>query len=321
LSVALKGEIDLVVHGGDLFYRSRIPDSLVEEAFGPLLEVAEKGIPVYIVPGNHERGVIPRTLFTDHDHIFCFDRPRTFVYRKPASGPVSARPSVVVSLSGFPYVREGVRRRFTELVRETGWRKSGADIRLLCLHQVFEGARVGPRDYTFRAGPDVADPGAVPHGIDLVLAGHVHRHQSIKASHGSKRDSIEIVYAGSLERTSFAEERESKGYVVLEAGAVDAGRRLGWRFVELPTRPMKTVFLPAMELRAGNLEAAAGRLLSGLPPDSVVRIKILGPVGKTELPGLSLAGIRRLAPSTMNVELSFAAMRKSGSQRPNRRRP
>ena len=82
LSPALEGRVDLLIHGGDLFYRSRIPDALIEKAFEPLLAVAERGIPVYIVPGNHERSVIPQTLFESHERLFVFDRPRTFILER-----------------------------------------------------------------------------------------------------------------------------------------------------------------------------------------------------------------------------------------------
>jgi exonuclease SbcD len=59
LGPARRGEIDLVVHGGDLLYRSKVPAELVRMALEPLLEVADRGVPVVLVPGNHERSAIP----------------------------------------------------------------------------------------------------------------------------------------------------------------------------------------------------------------------------------------------------------------------
>ncbi len=119
LSPALEGRVDLLVHGGDLFFRSRVPDALIENAFEPLLQIADRGVPVFIVPGNHERSVIPLTLFESHARIFVFDRPRTFIYEKPPPGRVavgSPGRSITVGLSGFPFVREGVRGRYPEIV-------------------------------------------------------------------------------------------------------------------------------------------------------------------------------------------------------------
>ena len=36
LQPALQGAVDLVVHGGDLFYRSKVPAALVDMAMAPL---------------------------------------------------------------------------------------------------------------------------------------------------------------------------------------------------------------------------------------------------------------------------------------------
>ena len=79
LQPALAGEVDLVVHGGDVFNRSRPVSSVVWQAFEPLTRVADRGVPVYVVPGNHERGRIPHLRFAQHPGIHVFDRPRTFV--------------------------------------------------------------------------------------------------------------------------------------------------------------------------------------------------------------------------------------------------
>jgi exonuclease SbcD len=50
---ALHGEVDAVVHGGDLLYRSKVPPRLVEMALEPLRQVADKGIPSYTRPKVH----------------------------------------------------------------------------------------------------------------------------------------------------------------------------------------------------------------------------------------------------------------------------
>ena len=43
LQPALCGEADLVVHGGDLLYRARVPAHLVQQAMAPLFRVADRG--------------------------------------------------------------------------------------------------------------------------------------------------------------------------------------------------------------------------------------------------------------------------------------
>jgi len=164
LRPARLGEVDLVVHGGDLLYRSRVPARLVDMAFAPLRKVADAGIPVFLVPGNHERSHIPYPILAVHPEIHVFDRPRTFMAR--AKG-------LSIALAGFPYCREGVRERFATLVADTGIERARADIRLLCVHHCFEGATVVPNDFTFRYAPDVVRARDIPPGLAAILSGHI----------------------------------------------------------------------------------------------------------------------------------------------------
>jgi len=54
----------------------------VARAFEPLKKVAASGVPVYVVPGNHERSRIPYGLLAQHENLFLFDRPKTYVWRQ-----------------------------------------------------------------------------------------------------------------------------------------------------------------------------------------------------------------------------------------------
>lgn len=203
-------DADLVVHGGDVLYRSRVKPGLVLRAFEPLKRIADRGVPVVVVPGNHERSAIPFPLLAMHPGIHIFDRPRTFTLRVKDSS---------VSISGFPCERNGIRERFEELLGAC--EKVEADVNLLCLHQSVEGAKVGPVDYTFRNGPDVIPRRAIPSRFAAVLAGHIHRHQLLDAA-------APVFYPGATERTSNAELGERKGCVALE---LDRSGVRSWEFL------------------------------------------------------------------------------------------
>jgi DNA repair exonuclease SbcCD nuclease subunit len=47
LAPATRGEAGVVVHGGDLFYRSRIPAWLAERVFSRLAQLADQGLDVF----------------------------------------------------------------------------------------------------------------------------------------------------------------------------------------------------------------------------------------------------------------------------------
>ena len=213
-----------------LFHRPRVPASLVFQAFRSLTEIAESGVPVFVVPGNHERSRIPHSRFAAHPDLHIFGNPDTIM--------VETR-GFRVALAGFPYHRRSVRTRFPQLLEETGWRRKDADLRLLCMHHCVEGATVGPADHTFRHAPDVIRCSDLPRDFAAVLSGHIHRHQVISHDLRGRRLPTPVLYPGSVERTAFAEMEEEKGYLLLECGPDDRGGRLVRQdFVRLPARPM-----------------------------------------------------------------------------------
>ncbi|MHC4777250.1 MAG: metallophosphoesterase family protein [Planctomycetota bacterium] len=297
LEPALRGEVDLVVHGGDILYRSRVPAELVRIAFEPLFEVAEKGVPVLVVPGNHERSVIPYPLLAQHPAVHIFDRPRTYTFEFRG---------VKTALSGFPADRNTVRARFPSLLESTEWKAAEAGIRFLCMHQAVDGAVVGVQNFTFRKRRDVIRGRDLPRGFAAFLSGHIHRFQVLTEDPSGREFPAPFVYPGSVERTSFQEREETKGYVVLEARPGGVGGRLeSWLFHELPARPMIDATVEVGGLSEAELRQQLGDLIAVMDPDAVVQIRISGEPEKEALAALRAAALRELAPKTMNVGVVF----------------
>lgn len=257
LAPARTGEVDVVLHGGDLLYRSRVPAWLSDAALAPLRRVAENGVPVLLLPGNHERGRVPHPLLALHRNLHVFDRPRTVALE--AGG-------VRVTFTGFPYASE-VRDRFRTLLAEARAGAPPADVRLLCLHHCVEGATCGPADFTFRHGPDVIPRAELPRDVAAVLCGHVHRHQVLRA------DGVPpVIYAGSTERTSRAEVGETKGVVLLRFD--DEGL-------------LRHEFRPLPEQVALRSERAATSASASCPASETVRGGHVGVPGAHSRPGNS----------------------------------
>jgi exonuclease SbcD len=273
LAPARTGEVDVVVHGGDLLYRSRVPAWLAEAALAPLKQLAESRVPVLLVPGNHERSRMPFPLLAFHERLHVFDRPRTVM--------LDAR-GVRVAFMGFPYTHD-IRRRFPEILAALNRESLSADVRVLCLHQCIEGATCGPGNFTFRFGTDVIRTADLPRNVTVGLSGHIHRHQVLQPVGGPP-----IVYAGSTERTSFAEATETKGFVVMELAR--SGLR-SFEFRALPARTMVTrtvSFADADDVTVHRRLAAA---IESTPGDAVVQLRVTGRVPSA----LTAATIRALA--------------------------
>jgi len=294
LQPAYRGEVDLVVHGGDIFYRSKVPAKLVDMAFVPLKRVADKGVPVYIVPGNHERSNIPYGILAVHPNIFIFEKPICFMKQIQ---------DMEICLAGFPHVRYGIRERFSEILQRTGWQDTKAHVYILCMHQSVDGATMGPRNFMFRGGDDVVDVHAIPSKFAAVLTGHMHRHQVLEKDLKSRRIVTPVFYAGAVERTSFAEKDERKGYMIIEVKTETAGDSLQWQFHELRTRPMVQLDFNTGGMIKTDFLLWLKDKVSRVPADSIVRIRIHGRIDAVLCRSLGVKSLSALVPQTMNVTI------------------
>ena len=291
LDFARRNKVDLIVHGGDVFFRSIVPPAIVDRAYEPLFEVAKAGIPIFIVPGNHERSQLPAHLFLAHENIHVFDQPKTFWVQ------VGERS---VALSGFPFVRR-VKEKFHSLLSQTEWKDVRADAHYLCTHQTFEGAQVGPVDFTFRDGPDTLPPEWVPDRFDAVLSGHIHRAQQLEKTLSGESLSGPVIYPGSIERTSVAERFEEKSFSLITLGWEGKNLVQNVEVHPLPARPMVKVTVPVEDFSPDQVLLHVHSKLTLLKPDAVVRVELIGPRAEQVQRSISAASLRAAAPGSMNI--------------------
>jgi len=300
LEPARCGKVDAVVHGGDVFFRARIPPGLVLDALDCLRSVTELGVPVFIVPGNHERAALPYPMFWNQPGIHVFDRPRTF--------RLAVRDRTV-AISGFPFVWSDLRQTFPQILSNTRWMEQDADIRLLCLHQACEGATVGPSDFCFYDRADTIPGSLIPSEFAAVLSGHIHRHQVLRTDREGGRLGCPVIYPGSVERTSMAERGEEKGFLTLQFAPSQsgAGCLTETSFHRLPTRPMVVLEFDLGGVSETDLRERIRRSLRALDPSSIVRIRSPETIPASLRRVLSAPALRSLAPETMTVDLGFPA--------------
>ncbi|MCB9669964.1 MAG: exonuclease SbcCD subunit D [Alphaproteobacteria bacterium] len=203
LQPALREEVDLVVHAGDVFDRSRPPARDVLRG-GELLREVARRVPVLGIAGNHDRRGIARWL--PHRSLRFTDVPCTHDVHG-------------VRIGLLPY------RRHPERFAADLARLGGLD--LLVCHQGFAGSWVP--GFTFRPGTPGETVPHLPPGL-FVASGHIHPRQVVEL------DGSTVVHGGSTERTAFSEADQAKGSVIWELGA-----RVSWRFVDHATRPMQAV--------------------------------------------------------------------------------
>ncbi len=282
LDTAIEEGVHALVHGGDVFFRSKIPVPVIQKAYEPLLPVLEQGIHMFFVPGNHERSRLPATPLFHHSNFHLFDRPRSFSLEVD---------DLETTWGGFPNIRRHVQNEFPVHLAQVGFESEGQSLNILCLHQAIEGAVVGAQNYTFRKGPDVVGKGQFPDYLNLVLSGHIHRQQVMRSVSGTP-----IIYSGSIERTSYAERLETKGFYILNILKDD----IRWEFRSLPTRPMYEIKLPGNLTDRSILLRTIQEGTETMPEDAILRIRS-GVDRHLEL--LTNAVLRKALPESMNVEL------------------
>ncbi|UCE00689.1 MAG: DNA repair exonuclease [Chloroflexota bacterium] len=296
LDYARESKPDLIVHGGDLFFRARIPPPIVDLVYGDIFAFASEGIPMVIVPGNHERSILPSSLFLSHPGIFIFDQPRTFKFNFGDSN---------LFLSGFPCQRNSVRSEFPSLIARTGWKTIEGGGKLLCFHQTVEGAKVGPSGYTFKSGADVIRRSDLPVDALAVLSGHIHRNQILGDFAVGNKMSPVVIYPGSTERTSFAERDEQKGFYDIEFSPNSTGDLQVQKinFIQLYARPMEDLIIENT-VQINTLNDFIRAHTADMNPDSIIRLRCeegLDPAVKSQITSQLL---RQVLPETMNYQYS-----------------
>jgi DNA repair exonuclease SbcCD nuclease subunit len=233
LAPALAGDVDAVLHTGDLFDRSSPCATALAAARGILGEVARR-VPVVVIAGNHDRKGVGASLS---------GVPGIRVVDSPAVVDVGG-----VRFGALPYVGDAAiwAEQAAELARR------GFDV--LAAHQSFDGQAVP--GFVFRAGrvAETVSGAQVPPSVRHVLSGHIHPRQVVVVGAAT------VVCVGSTVRTSFREGHAPKCAARWDFGAVPT-----WRFV-----PLGSPVWVRVRGRADLLAVSDGtvvRLAPGADPD------------------------------------------------------
>ncbi|GAC1386291.1 MAG: exonuclease SbcCD subunit D [Herpetosiphon sp.] len=249
IDVALYTEhVDLILIAGDI-YKSRQPSPTHQREFAKrIMRVVAAGVPLVLLPGNHDMpGSTGRAhaieIFgtLDIPHVYLADRLTTLTV-PTQHGPVQIiavpwlnRQALLSKdeIQGLPI--SAIEKEMIDRVER--WLVGAAREldptvpTVLTFHGTVKGASFGA-ERSITLGQDLVMPRSVlaVQGVDYIALGHIHKHQVIG-------NDPPAVYCGSIERIDFGEEREAKGFVLVDLvkGATQ------WRFVEVNARPFVSI--------------------------------------------------------------------------------
>jgi exonuclease SbcD len=257
IDTALDQQADLVVFSGDA-YKTRDPSPTYQREFARRIRrLSQTGLPIVLVAGNHD---VPNAVGRAHTmEIFrTLEVENVYVARSPDVFDIETRHGPV-QVGALPWIV-----RSSLLARDEFKNKSLEEINQALLERV-EMVIQGESGLVTRLKPDVPHI-LVVHGTvngstygsersvmlgqelilplqlfkdaewDYVALGHIHRHQALEPERFPP-----VVYAGSIERIDFGEEREDKGFVIAE---IQRGN-CSWAFHKLDARSFVTIRVTA----------------------------------------------------------------------------
>ena len=229
---AIAREVDLVIFAGDA-YKNRDPNSTYRREFSwRIKELADRGIPVVLVPGNHDLPAVASRA-SSIEAFATLKVPNVYVLEREELVQLTARRGQPVQIAAAPYpftselvAQEAYRGTSLDALDRLVSDKMAENIRALAQqarqqaqtpailvgHFSVDGAELGS-ERGIMIGRDVSVPRStlVDPAWDYVALGHIHRYQDLNA--GAQPP---VVYSGSVERIDFGEEKEPKGWVLAE---------------------------------------------------------------------------------------------------------
>ena len=290
IDYAVDSRVDLALFCGDA-YKSRDPSQTHQREFARrIARLASEDIPVFLVAGNHDMPLVTSRATAleifhtlDVSMVYIGDTLRTHLI-PTKTGPVQIVALPWIRRSEFlsrddtrgltpDEVNETIERKLSELVRSHAEALDGSIPAVLAGHVSVGGATLAS-EQSMMLGRDhvlLRSSVALPQ-FDYVALGHVHRHQVLG------RDPL-VVYSGSLQRVDFGEEKDEKGFCLVDLDPdTPAGQRLrDFQFLTVGARRFITISVDVERSDPDPTATVVGAIAAHDVEGAVVRVMITLP--------------------------------------------
>ncbi len=252
---AIKEDIDLFLFCGDA-YRDASPSPTEQNIFAKAIRpLLDKEIPIVMLVGNHDFPI----AFGKSSSVNIFGElsNHVHIFEKPDVKDIETK-SGKVRIIGMPWANRSrlfAREEFAKLTTEE-LREKMLEIyigmidleakrlkeeplpypAILAMHAHVDGAEIteGSEKQTIESRDIIIPLSQITRReFSYVALGHFHRHQDLNAGNHPP-----VVYAGSIERISFNEYNQPKGFVLVE---IDDKKRATYKHIQTPARNMVSI--------------------------------------------------------------------------------
>lgn len=232
VDTAIKESVDCVLFAGDM-YKTRDPSPTEQRGVSERIKkLTKSGIPLVLVVGNHDT---PNTdgKANTLDIYSALEVDNVTVIRKPQWINLSTK-SGQLQVVGLPWLHNRDFKFLGERVVSMYEKLEKAIPSVVVGHLEVEGALFGS-EKGLTVGSDVTTPLAIltDRRLDYVALGHIHKHQILAKN-------PLVIYSGSPQRIDFGEEKEEKGFIMVEIGG-QRDRETKYKFVSTNARRFCTI--------------------------------------------------------------------------------
>lgn len=296
---ALKNNIDLVLFAGDA-YKTRDPSPTYQREFSKRIKkIASAGIPVVLLVGNHD---IPSTAEKANtlDIFSTLEVENVYVSRKPEILNIEIKRlrNQEIQVATLPWVpksilatKEDYQKKSIDEIHQQMAKKLISYLKDLSLqidkskpsvmlaHTTVAGAEFGSEHKVF-IGSDVVLPLDIfaKEPWDYVALGHLHKYQILN-------ENPPVIYSGSIDRVDFGEEKEDKGFVVVELPDKNTKYQIldtKYQFIPVPARKFLTISIKLSEEDQNPTQKVIDEIEQQDIKDAVVRVLIETPESLVE---------------------------------------
>ncbi len=282
VEVAKNEKVDLVCFAGDAF-KTRDPSPTYQRAFAEkIYKISGTGIPVVMLVGNHD---FPGALGKAHtleiyptlnvSNVFMVSDE--VIKLETKNGPIQ--------IAGLPWFtkqqllsKDELRLPLKDIHQKLSMKlakkieflssKIDPDIpSMLIAHATVEGATFGS-ERSVMIGSDVLVPLSTLRNsrFNYVALGHLHKFQVLS-------EKPPIIYSGSIERIDFGEEKEDKGFVLIEIDKTAQKILTTHKFIKTPARKFLSIKIKVDDVE-NPTEVVLEKIKKNDIKDAVVKVII-----------------------------------------------
>ena len=251
IDIALEEKVDLVIFAGDAYKNSNPNPTHQREFAKQIYRLSEAGIPTVLINGNHDNPVSFGKA-TSLDIFGTLQVPKARIVTEPELLNIETKAGPV-QVFGLPWPTKNLflskeeYKNFTdkEITKEIQKRVSKKILKfarmvkpgipaIFAAHLAVAEATYSGSERSVIIGSDPVFPTQMlaQKEFNYVALGHIHKFQDLNLG-----NDIPVVYPGSIERINFGEEKDDKGFCLVNI----EGGKTSYEFIPVPARRFITI--------------------------------------------------------------------------------